>query len=42
VLRAAAERLRPFPEARSIETLVHTGRVADAAALADPILIEAD
>ena len=42
LLMAALDRLTPNPRARQIDTLVRVGRVADAAAVADRILIEAD
>jgi hypothetical protein len=42
VLMTALELLRPCPEARQIETMIRAGRIADAAALADQITIEAD
>jgi hypothetical protein len=42
VLMAALEGLRPGPEPRAIERLVLMGRVADAAALAELLIVEAD
>jgi hypothetical protein len=34
--------LRPGPEPRTIERLIRTGRVADAAALAELLIADAD
>ena len=42
LLMAALDRLTPNPRARLIDRLVRMGRVADAAAVADRVLIEAD
>ena len=41
-LMAALQWLRPGPEPRTIERLIRMGRVADAAALAELLVIEAD
>jgi hypothetical protein len=41
-LMAALDRLSPSREAGLIDTLVRVGRVSDAAALADQVLIDAD
>jgi hypothetical protein len=42
LLMAALDRLSPSREARRLDTLLRVGRVADAAALAERILIDAD
>jgi len=41
-LMSALQWLRPGPEPRTIERLIRTGRVADAAALVELLVIEAD
>jgi hypothetical protein len=41
-LMAALQWLRPGPEPRMIDRLIRAGRVADAAALAEMMIIEAD
>jgi hypothetical protein len=41
-LMAALQWLQPGPEPRMIERLIRTGRTADAAALAEILIIEAD
>jgi hypothetical protein len=41
-LLAALQWLHPGPEPRTIERLVRAGRIADAAALAEMMIIEAD
>jgi hypothetical protein len=41
-LMSALQWLRPGSEPRMIERLIHAGRVADAAALAELLIIEAD
>lgn len=41
-LMAALRLLQPGPEPRTIAQLIRAGRVADAAALADQLIAEAD
>jgi hypothetical protein len=41
-LMFALQWLRPGPEPRTIERLIRAGRAADAAALAELLIIEAD
>jgi hypothetical protein len=41
-LMAALQWLRPGPEPRMIDRLIRNGRLADAAALAELLIIEAD
>lgn len=41
-LMSALQWLQPGPEPRTIDRLVRAGRVADAAALAEMLVIEAD
>ena len=41
-LMAALQWLRPGPEPRTIERLIRAGRIADAAALAEMLIAEAD
>jgi hypothetical protein len=41
-LMAALQWLQPGPEPRLIDRLVRAGRIADAAALAEMLIIEAD
>jgi hypothetical protein len=41
-LMAALQWLQPGPEPRLIDRLIRTGRISDAAALAELLIIEAD
>ena len=41
-LLAALQWLRPGPEPRTIDRLIRAGRISDAAALAELLIIEAD
>ena len=41
-LMAALQWLQPGPEPRILNALIRTGRVSDAAALAEMLIIEAD